>query len=343
MDTNWIKNCLNTLDSNPIYKIIRIQFPIQLATRRTIHHAKNLTLDHLTFDLSGVTKHGLAYTTLFHIHSKEQLYLLPALSNNFFHVDSIVDQEMLHWKIITEYKLTIPNLESYWKEFIIIQSLNIHSLNLHFPDILVNQNLLASHILCLNETKIKNICTYQEIHNVILNNKFDILYCYNQHGTMIFYNKMVSLSNTTSIKDSNIEFIITTFNENTWKAIYVIAIYKPPHKQVSYFISILKPILKKTLTNCPIVIIGDFNIEMLTNTLQWMELKKIMNKYGLQLVSFETTTIYNILIDHIWINVLLQQCHFGSTKAYWTDHKPIHIAFKLLNHVPKFTVLNNTT
>jgi hypothetical protein len=31
-----------------------------------------------------------------------------------------------------------------------------------------------------------------------------------------------------------------------------------------------------------------------------------MNKYGLQLVSFETTTIYNTQIDHIWTNVLLQ-------------------------------------
>jgi hypothetical protein len=92
-----------------------------------------------------------------------------------------------------------------------------------------------------------------------------------------------------------------------------------------------------------IVIIGDFNIEMLTNTLQSMELKQIMNKYGLQLVSFEITTIYNTQIDHIWTNVLLQQCHFGSSTTYWTNHKPIHIAFKLLNHVPKFTVPNNTT
>ncbi len=128
-------------------------------------------------------------------------------------------------------------MKSYWKEFIIIQSLNTHSLNLHFLDILVNQNLLASHILCLNKTIIKNICTYQETHNIILNNKFNILYCCNQHGIMIFYNEMVSLSNT-SIKDSKIEFIVTTFNENTWKAIHVIAIYKPPKKQVSYFISI---------------------------------------------------------------------------------------------------------
>jgi hypothetical protein len=48
---------------------------------------------------------------------------------------------------------------------------------------------------------------------------------------------------------------------------YVIAIYKPPKIQVSYFIYILEPFLQKTLTNCPTIIIGDFNVDMLTNTL----------------------------------------------------------------------------
>ncbi len=37
---------------------------------------------------------------------------------------------------------------------------------------------------------------------------------------------------------------------------------------------------------------------------------KFMNKYGLQLVLYETTTIYKTQIDHIWTNVLIQQCHF---------------------------------
>jgi hypothetical protein len=78
---------------------------------------------------------------------------------------------------------------------------------------------------------------------------------------------MVYLSNTISIKNSNVKFIVPTFNENTQKAIHVIAIYKPQKIQVSYFIYILEPILRKTLTNCPTIIIGDFNIDMLTNTL----------------------------------------------------------------------------
>jgi hypothetical protein len=53
---------------------------------------------------------------------------------------------MLHLKATTQYKLTILNLKYYRKEFIHIQSLKTYSLNLHFQDILRNQNLLASHI-----------------------------------------------------------------------------------------------------------------------------------------------------------------------------------------------------
>ncbi len=89
------------------------------------------------------------------------------------------------------------------------QSLNTHSLHLHFQYILVNQNLFASHIICFNETIIQNICTYQKIHNAIPNNKFNIS-CYNdQHGIMILHNEMVSLSNTISMTNSNVKFIVT--------------------------------------------------------------------------------------------------------------------------------------
>ncbi len=58
---------------------------------------------------------------------------------------------------------------------------------------------------------------------------------------------------------------------------------------------------------------------------------------------FEITTIYNTQLDHIWINVLTQQCHFGSIEAYCIDHKPIYFAFKLPNYVAKFNIPNNTT
>jgi hypothetical protein len=38
---------------------------------RTIHRSQRLTFDHLTFDLTSVTKHGLTYNALSKVHSKK--------------------------------------------------------------------------------------------------------------------------------------------------------------------------------------------------------------------------------------------------------------------------------
>jgi hypothetical protein len=90
------------------------------------------------------------------------------------------------------------------------------------------------------------------------------------------------------------------------------------------------------LSHCPPVIIGDFNIKFLTKTNQSSTLQAFMNKYNLKLTFIKNNTINDTQIDHIWTNALIQQCHFGTTQAYWIDHKPIYFVFKLLDYVPKF-------
>jgi hypothetical protein len=61
-----------------------MQFPIQLVATRTIYRAQGLTFDHLVFDLNGVYKHGLTYTTLSHIKKKENIYFLQLLQMKNF-------------------------------------------------------------------------------------------------------------------------------------------------------------------------------------------------------------------------------------------------------------------
>jgi hypothetical protein len=76
------------------------------------------------------------------------------------HIDSIVKQYMcLETLETSQYKLTILNLRSYRIFFIIVQHLFIIST---FTTHLCEAKQ-ASYILCLNETKIQNICRYQEI------------------------------------------------------------------------------------------------------------------------------------------------------------------------------------
>jgi hypothetical protein len=113
-------------------------------------------------------------------------------------------------KTIAQYEKTIISLKFYHKELIIIQFLNIQNLKLHFQNILNDPNLFASHILGLNETKIQNIERHQEIYNIILN-KFKILSCYDQHGTMILYDTNMFFSHTLSKTHSSVKFLIVFF------------------------------------------------------------------------------------------------------------------------------------
>jgi len=92
------------------------------------------------------------------------------------------------------------------------------------------------------------------------------LFYYDEHGAMILYDKMLMLSNITSTTNASVKFISASFNQNTWEVIHVSAVYKPLEMQIAYFISILKTILKKIPIDCPTIVIGDFNVNMLTNT-----------------------------------------------------------------------------
>jgi hypothetical protein len=70
-------------------------------------------------------------------------------------------------------QITIAFLQSYYSKFIIIQSPN--TLVSHFEDGFAYPNLLTSHILCLNETKMKNLDINSKFYNVLSKNSKYIL------------------------------------------------------------------------------------------------------------------------------------------------------------------------
>jgi hypothetical protein len=89
---------------------------------------------------------------------------------------------------------------------------------------------------------------------------------------------------------------------------------------------------KNILLNYPTTIIGDLNIDVMIKTSQSNALQNFKPTFK------ESTTIYDIQIDHIWTNACTQQCDSTITEAYWTNKKLIHFAFKLPNYVPQFTL-----
>jgi len=117
-------------------------------------------------------------------------------------------------------------------------------------------------------------------------------------------------------KNSGVEFLIVFFNENPQQTLYIIAIYKPPQMNVNFFIYILENIVMKILTNCPTIIIEDFNINLFTNTIESSTLKNYMNTHNFHITLIESMTLNNTQIDHIWTNAPTHQCFNGSTQGY---------------------------
>jgi hypothetical protein len=57
-----------------------------------------------------------------------------------------------------------------------------------------------------------------------------------------------------------------------------------------------------------------------------------MDKFKLKSQFNENTIKTGFLLDHIWANVLGNECKFGVIEAYWSNfHKLIYIPFKLPN------------
>jgi hypothetical protein len=84
-----------------------------------------------------------------------------------------------------------------------------------------------------------------------------------------------------------------------------------------FFISTLENIVTKKFTNCQTIIIGDFNINMLTNTIESITLQNYMKTHSFHITFIESTTLNNnTQIDHIWTNAPTQQTHNESTQAY---------------------------
>ena len=102
----------------------------------------------------------------------------------------------------------------------------------------------------------------------------------------------------------------------------------------------LLELIKEAPLECPIIILGDFNVDLSNGTTQDYEIKKLLDfiykQNFKQHISVPTTQL-NSLIDHIWSNIPGTETKYGVTNAYWPDyHKPIYCAFKLPTTLQKY-------
>ena len=146
------------IGKNQFHLITKIQFPIQLVVVRIIHKAQGLSLDDLIFNPCSVHKYELAYIALSSIRSKEKLYLSDSLEILNFQIDNSILEKMKRLMTIAKWKFSMPFLKSMHHSHIIIQSININSLQKYHIDYKNDHSMHNSHIICFQETGVRHAC-----------------------------------------------------------------------------------------------------------------------------------------------------------------------------------------
>jgi endonuclease/exonuclease/phosphatase family metal-dependent hydrolase len=99
--------------------------------------------------------------------------------------------------------------------------------------------------------------------------------------------------------------------------------------KISTFINALKHFHSSYINNpnTPVIILGDFNVNLLENASDKNTLYKylIEEKQYVQLIS-QVTTDYKTQIDHIYTNIPERVKSSGVSESYFSDHKPIFVS-----------------
>jgi hypothetical protein len=105
---------------------------------------------------------------------------------------------------------------------------------------------------------------------------------------VIIYDNFTTLSSHETFTSLKVEYIVATFNANIRKVIHIIAIYRPSTLSLSMFIIHLQNFLDLMPISCPMIIIGNFNINMFDqnstqpNEVLWTDIQWNFNLKKLQ-------------------------------------------------------------
>ena len=297
---------------NMLNIITRTQFPIQPASARTIHRAQGLSMDSLAFEPKKIRTHGLIYTALSRVRDPNNLYILSELHKEQIKVDTTVLEEIKRLHTCARWISLHRQMKRLPKNTIKIQSLNTVSLSAHIENIKADENIMASHILTLQETRILPHVQYEL-------NKMTQTATYGDHGIIVYTHEDVNIFSTKVYIGTGVEILHLTLQIQN-SILNLITLYKSPTAKLGTFLNLLAEAMQNTNKQYIHICMGDFNIDARKNTTAFTALETLMKKNNMILLDKQPTTIYGSALDHIWTSETLTNISFGINNCYWSDH-----------------------
>lgn len=104
----------------------------------------------------------------------------------------------------------------------------------------------------------------------------------------------------------------------------VLAVYSSPKAKWTELKSFLQEARQLYMTNddTPVILAGDFNVDLLANPTH-----NILQTIGFQQYIHQSTTDNNTLLDHIYVSETQASVTCGVLESHFSDHKPVFIVF----------------
>ena len=212
---------------------------------------------------------------------------------------------------------------------------NVKSLHLHHEDVASDFNVQEVDLIICVET---SLCSLDSSFHYQINGfkLFRNDYCPNSnirtcYGTAVYEkNTLTCLTTPTRFNMNYVEITVTVIKEPI-PNLHIIAIYSSKNKVslqvlINTLNLLLDALLPESSNTTPVVILGDFNVNLLEESSNKKKLQKYFQQQRqlTQIIS-QCTTDYHSLLDHIYTNITAQVEHSGTLESYFSDHKPIFI------------------
>lgn len=305
------------------FQITRRQFPLTLASAKTIHKAQGCTLSSAVIHLGPPKIEHMYYVGLSRVQNLSSLYLLDFSEGNI-KVSSAVEEEMCRLRNHAQLNFSIPLL-CEMRGFKIVYH-NTRSLHKHFVDLKSDFILKDADILGLSETRLKK-CESSASYKI---SGYELFRCDGKgcnaeerpyHGIAVYHKPTMSFE---SLSNFGVEVVCgnIVYNDNP---ICLCFLYCPPKNST---LQTFKKIFEELFHKCgnfegSIIIMGDFN-RNLNNDKSFVDY--LTQKYSLRQLVQENTTDYGTLLDQIYTNINPEYISdVGTLESYYSDHKPIYI------------------
>ena len=198
-----------------------------------------------------------------------------------------------------------------------IYSLNCRSLKKHLPDILSDDILMKSDIICLQETWLEDDIEIEILE--IMNYKLHLNSNGKGKGIAIYFKEDI-LKHEVDIKDENMQ--LSKFTSNM---IDLVVLYRSQAGNHKYLAEVLETLIDREK---PLLVIGDFNFCFLDDSSNFTK-RYLQENFFSQLVK-EPTHIEGNLIDqaHIRDTEGVNKYSTELHSKYYTDHKGVAVLIR---------------